>query len=137
MVLGCVSARGMSNLHICEGTINAERCIQLLEQHMLPSRCLYQGHPCLLQQDNAKPHLAGVTTVWFCSKKVQVQDWPSCSLDLSPIENVWHIMKHKIRQRRPRTIEPLKLYQTRMGKNFAFKTSTISVLSSKTLTECC
>ena len=36
MVWGCVSGHGMGNLHICEGTINAERYIQVLEQHMLP-----------------------------------------------------------------------------------------------------
>uniref|UniRef100_A0AAR2J834 Transposase Tc1-like domain-containing protein n=1 Tax=Pygocentrus nattereri TaxID=42514 RepID=A0AAR2J834_PYGNA len=46
MVWGCVSAHGMGNLHICEGTINAERYIQVLEQHMLPSKQrLFQGHP--------------------------------------------------------------------------------------------
>ena len=28
MVWGCVSASGMGNLHICEGTINAERYIR-------------------------------------------------------------------------------------------------------------
>ena len=48
MVWGCVSASGMGNLHICEGTINAERYIQVLEQHMLPSKQrLFHGRPCL------------------------------------------------------------------------------------------
>ena len=46
---GCVSAHGiMGNLHICEGTINAARYIQVLEQHrLLSKRCLFQGHPRL------------------------------------------------------------------------------------------
>ncbi len=110
MVWGCVSAHGMGNLHICEGTINAERYIQVLEQYMLPSKqCLFQGHPCLFQ-DNSKPHSARVTAAWLRSKRVRVLDWPACSPDLSPIENVWRIMKRKIRQRRPRTVEQLKLY---------------------------
>lgn len=111
MVWGCISAQGMGNLHICEGTINAERYIQVLEQHMLPSkRRLFHGRPCLFQQDNAKPHSARVTTAWLRSKRVRVLPWPACSPDLSPIENVWRIMKRKIRQRRPRTVEQLKLY---------------------------
>lgn len=38
MVWGCVSAHDMGNLHICEGTINAEHYIQDLEQNMLPSK---------------------------------------------------------------------------------------------------
>ncbi|KAL7868504.1 hypothetical protein SRHO_G00098880, partial [Serrasalmus rhombeus] len=43
---GCVSAHGVDNLHICEGTINAERYIQVLEQHLLPSKQrLFQGGP--------------------------------------------------------------------------------------------
>ena len=61
---GCVSAHGMGNSHICEGTINAERYIQVLEQHMLPSKQrLFQGRPCLFQQDNAQPHYTYYSSV--------------------------------------------------------------------------
>ncbi len=60
MVWGCISAYGMCSLHVLEGTMNAERYIKVLEQHMLPSRWrLFQGRPCVFQQDNAKPHTAG------------------------------------------------------------------------------
>ncbi len=38
MVWGCISAFGMGSLHVLEGTMNAERYIKVLEQHMLPSR---------------------------------------------------------------------------------------------------
>ncbi len=36
--MGCISAYGMGSLHVLEGTMNAERYIKFLEQHMLPSR---------------------------------------------------------------------------------------------------
>ncbi len=40
--MGCISAYGMGSLHVLEGTINAERYIKVLEQHMLPSRqCVF------------------------------------------------------------------------------------------------
>ncbi len=35
---GGISAYGMGSLHVLEGTMNAERYIKILEQHMLPSR---------------------------------------------------------------------------------------------------
>ncbi len=37
MVWGCISAYGMGSLHVLEGTMDAERYIKVLEQHMLPS----------------------------------------------------------------------------------------------------
>ncbi len=91
--------------------MNAERYIKVLEQHMLPSRwCLFQGRPCVFQQDNAKPHTAAITTAWLRSRRVRVLNWPACSPDLSPIENIWCIIKRKIRQRRPQTLQQLETY---------------------------
>ncbi len=91
MVWGCVSALGKGNLHFCDGTINAEKYIEILEHNMLPSRRhLFQGRPCIFQQDNAKPHSAHITKFWLRRKRVRVLDWPACSPDLSPIENVAH-----------------------------------------------
>ncbi len=82
-----------SSLHILEGTMNAERYIKVLEQHMLPSRRR------VFQQDNAKPYTAAITTAWLQSRRVRVLNWPACSPDLSPIENIW---------RRPRTLQQLE-----------------------------
>ncbi len=104
MVWECISAYGMGSLHVLEGTMNAERYIKVLEQHMLPSR---RG---LFQQDNAKPHTAAITTAWLHSRRVRVLNWPACSPDLSPIENIWRIIKRKIRQRRPQTLQQLETY---------------------------
>ena len=75
--------------HICEGTIDLEAYVGVLERHMLPStQRLFPGTSCLFQQDNARPHSAGVTTAWLRRHRVHVLDWPACSPDLSPIENV-------------------------------------------------
>ncbi len=63
----------MGSLHVLEGTMNAERYIKVLEQHMLPSRQRrFQGKPCVFQQDNAKPHTAVITTAWLPSRRVWV-----------------------------------------------------------------
>ncbi len=97
MVWGCMSACGMGSLHIWKGTINAERYIQVLEQHMLPSRRrLFQGRPCIFQHDNARPHTASITTSWLRRRRIRVMKWPACCPDLSPIENIWRIIKRKM-----------------------------------------
>ncbi len=112
MVWECISAYGMGSLHVLEGTMNAERYIKVLEQHMLPTRRrLFQERPCVFQQDNAKPHTAAITTAWLRSRRVRVAlNWPACSPDLSPIENIWRIIKQKIHQRRPQTLQQLETY---------------------------
>ncbi len=104
MVWGCINAYGMGSLHVLEGTMNAERYIKVLEQHMLPSR----RH--VFQQDSTKPHTAAFTTAWLRSRRVRVLNCNACSPYLSPIKNIWHIIKWKIRQRRPQTLQQLKNY---------------------------
>ena len=37
-IWGCISAHGMGDLHICDGTIDAEVYLGILERRMLPSR---------------------------------------------------------------------------------------------------
>ncbi len=69
MVWGCISAYGIDSLHVLEGTMNAEKYINILEQHMLPSRWR------VFQQDNAKPHTAAITTAWLRSRRVRVVNW--------------------------------------------------------------
>ncbi len=104
MVWGCMSACGMDSLHIWKGTINAERYIQVLEQHMLPSRRrLFQGRPCIFQHDNARPHTASITTSWLRRRRIRVLKWPACSPDLSQED-----LQGKMRQRRPKTVEQLE-----------------------------
>ncbi len=111
MEWGCISAYGMGSLHVLEGTMNAERYIKVLEQHMLPSRQrLFHGRPCVFQMDNAKPHTAAVTTAWLHSRRVWVLNWPACSPDILPIENICHIIKLKICQRQPQTLQQLETY---------------------------
>ncbi len=87
-----------------EGTMNAERYIKVLKQHMLLSRW------SVFQQDKAKQHTAAITTAWLRSRRVRVLNWPACSPDRSPIENIWHIIKRKIHQRRLRTLQQLESY---------------------------
>jgi len=78
---------------------------------MLPSRWrLFHGRPCVFQQDNAKQHTAAIKTAWLRSRRVRVLNWPAWSPDISPIENIWRIIKRKIHQRWPQTLQQLETY---------------------------
>ncbi len=76
---------------------------------MLPSADkLYGDADFIFQQDLAPAHTAKGTKSWFNDHGVTVLDWPANSPDLNPIENLWGIVKRKMRDTRPNNADDLK-----------------------------
>ncbi len=80
-----------------------------LEHFMLPSADkLYGDADFIFQQDLAPAHTAKGTKSWFNDHGVTVLDWPANSPDLNSIENLWGIVKRKMRDTRPNNADDLK-----------------------------
>ncbi len=62
----------------------------------------------IFQQDGAKPHTAS-TTIRFLRKRMTLLDnWPANSPDINPIEHLWSILKVKLQEAGPKTLNALK-----------------------------
>ena len=61
------------------------------------------------QQDNAPAHNARLTTNLLQRNNINVMNWPAKSPDMSPIENLWDELGHRVYQRRPPPATVLQL----------------------------
>ncbi len=75
---------------------------------MLPSADqLFKDADFIFQQDLAPAHTAKSTKSRL-NDQVGVLDWPANSPDLNPIENLWSIVRMKMRNKRSKNADELK-----------------------------
>ena len=96
MVWGAFSFYGKAKLAFTSSKMNSEEYTDVLDRHLLPF--LEEIHPqcAVFQQDNASIHTSRRTKEWLASKNINLLDWPACSPDCNPIENLWGMLVRKI-----------------------------------------
>ncbi len=109
MVCAAMSSAGVGPMCFLKSTVNAAIYQEILEHFFLPSADkLYGDADFIFQQDLAPAHTAKGTRSWFNDHGVTVLDWPANSPDLNSIENLWCIVKRKMRDTRPNNADDLK-----------------------------
>ncbi len=96
---------------LCFLKINATAPVyqEILERLMLPSADqLFKDVDFIFQHDLAPTHTAKSTKSWLNDHGVGVLDWTANSADLNCIDNLWGIVKKKMRKKRPKNADELK-----------------------------
>jgi hypothetical protein len=99
LIWACISTHGPGPIRLLETTMNAARYLDVLQNDLLPQiASWYPNNNFIFQQDNAPCHKALCVRRFFIDHDINVLDWPPYSPDLSPIENMWTILKRRLRR---------------------------------------
>ncbi len=94
-----ISSRGATRVCIFEGITNAASYVHILKLTLLPSvDVLFRGDKYRFMQDNDPKHTSKRARAFFEQNGVDWWRTPPESLDLNPIENLWHELKECIRR---------------------------------------
>ena len=110
MIWGCFVGDKLGPIAFISGSVTQDAYISLLQQYLDPfvEALGADGETNVeFQQDNARPHTAQKTRGFLeaLARKhvLTLTDWLANSPNLSPIENLWVHLKHKLHERYPDT----------------------------------
>ena len=115
--------------------VNAHRYInQMLVPHVLP---FFANNPgAILQQDNARPHVARATQAFLQANNIPVMPWPALSPDLNPIEHYWDEIGQRLNRVQPRPATAAGLAQDIMRVSAQIPQATIDNLVQSMYRRC-
>ena len=103
--------------YLLRDTMNAECCLQILEDYMWPTLSGCENTDELVfMHDGAPPHFALGVRAWLYQKfpgrwlgRRGPHEWPAKSPDLTPCDfSLWGWVKEEVYQAKPRTMEQLE-----------------------------
>lgn len=139
-VWGCFCSEGFGKLFIFKQNLSAQLMVKIYKNALIPSMKKFsfdKDSGWQFQEDNDPKHTSKLAKNWKSENNIPKIPWPSNSPDLSPIENLWGIMKVKVAEHQPKTLTALITIIRRTWKNFSIDLAQALIQSMKQRIEAC
>ena len=104
MIWGCFSYHSVGRVYVCDGIMTFEKYLHVLQEKLLPS--IYDLKfwfliiwMILISFGLFWCHRTIAVKEWYKENKTNQIEWPGYSTDINPIENLWSILKQKLRRK--------------------------------------
>jgi transposase len=104
-VWGYISKQFGSDIFIFTGILNAKRYLNILIDYLVD----INEDGMVFQDDNDPKHRAKIITQWKDTNNIISLDWPANSPDLNPIENIWAVLKRKLRRHKITNLDDFEI----------------------------
>jgi len=101
-IWGSISINYEREICIFTENMNSAKYIEILTNNLKIENNM------IFQDDNDPKHRSKIVKLWKEKKKIVSLDWASNSPDLNPIENIWFILKNKVKRMPNKTIDEFK-----------------------------
>lgn len=99
MVWSSMSVYGPGRLYIVEKTMRQDQYLNVLQRRMVPqAKDWFPDDEFVFMHDGAPCHQAKTIKSFLNTKEISVLPWPGNSPDMNPIENLWAIVKNRMKK---------------------------------------
>ena len=107
MFWGTFSSKGIIKLLFFNANMDNKKYVEILKNCKSDIDNLHPNDILLLYDKDSK-HKSEMYVDYYIENKIKLLEWPACSPDINPIENVWVKIRHKLGGNAYKKIQSLK-----------------------------
>ncbi|GFX19419.1 transposable element Tcb2 transposase [Trichonephila clavipes] len=117
LVYGSISIDGRTDLYIIrDGPLTARRYSDEILRPIVVPYAAAIGDDFILMDDNCRPHRANLVENFFFEEEIARMEWPACSPNMNPTEDVWDALGRRVAGHQPPPTNPPRTEKSSSGR---------------------